>query len=131
MSVLGFSVLLIVFLILLLMGRPEKRKRPKKERRITPRHKASLRVRYKLPPEEEGISWIGDISRGGARIFLNKDLRKLKIGESLEIEIHSPSKADPLLVKGNIVWLKESNAGVQFDEMIQSNIEKIIHRADK
>ena len=48
-----------------------------------------LRIKYETSLEE-GISWIRDISESGARLFLNKNLKFLQIGEPLKIEINLP-----------------------------------------
>lgn len=128
------SVLLLVFAVLLLISRTrrssERSRRPvrggvKQERRAHPRYKTSLRIKYKTPIEE-GISWIKDISQSGARLFLNNTLKTLGIGDPLEIEIDLPYEAQPILVKGNIVWSKDDDAGFRFAEVIKDDIDRIM-----
>ena len=131
-NLLGGSILVLVFVVLLIVGHsrrtiPGEQKRDAfaRERRGAPRYKTSLRIRYKTPLEE-GISWIKDISKSGARIFLNNTLKTLMIGEQLIIEIDMPFTADPVLVKGSIVWSRDEDAGFRFVESVQEDIEKII-----
>ena len=126
MNLLGVTFLVVIFLTLLIISRPTKRPAPKfsKERRACPRHKTSLRIRYKTPVEE-GVSWIRDISESGARLFLNRALRSLEIGKSLEIEIDLPDGSQPIAVQGNIVWAGENDAGLHFDK-VEGDISKAI-----
>lgn len=125
----------VVFLILILVTlftvdyyakRPPKPEKPaEKERRAYPRYKTSLRIRYKTP-SEEGVSWIKDISEGGARLFLNKTLKTLNVGESLGIEISLPNDTDPIVIEGNIVWSTNDDAGFNFDKILQGDVNRII-----
>jgi hypothetical protein len=124
------SILVLVFAVLLIITHskrtPARPRGPfKKERRSHPRYKTSLRIKYKTPIDE-GISWIKDISRSGARLFLNNTLKTVAVGEPLEIEISLPYDVQPILVKGNIVWAQDSDAGLHFVEAIQEDIDKII-----
>ena len=127
----GVSILLLIFAILLAISQPRRApatassRPPNKERRAHPRYKTSLRIKYKTPLEE-GISWIKDISKSGARLFLNNTLKTLGIGDSLEIEIALPYEAQPVTVQGNIVWSKDEDAGFQFEKILQGSIERII-----
>ncbi|UCD55514.1 MAG: PilZ domain-containing protein [Candidatus Omnitrophota bacterium] len=128
LSAIGF--LLFAFVALVIIERHERKpQNPKKtykeERRAYPRYKVSLRVKYKTALEE-GISWIEDISEGGARLFLNKALKTLQVGESLGIEITIPPDSSPILVHGNIVWSKDAYAGLSFSKVITGDIQKII-----
>ncbi len=131
---LGISILILIFAILLIVSNyggtsasplSKSRKSSEKERRTSPRYKTSLRVRYKTPLEE-GISWIRDISEGGARLFLNKTLKTLEIGESLGIEITLPHEAQPISIEGNIAWAEEDDAGIDFDKVVEGDINRII-----
>ena len=131
---LGVSILILVFAILLIIGNYSKtsaaslskaRKSSEEERRTYARYKTSLRVKYKTPLEE-GISWIRDISEGGARLFLNRTLKTLEIGESLGIEISLPHETQPISIEGNIVWSKEDDAGINFDKVVEGDINRII-----
>lgn len=105
-----------------------KRKTRKRERRIYPRYKTSLRIKYKTP-SEEGISWVKDISRGGVRVFLNDPFR---VGTSLKIEVNLPHDSSPILVQGSVVWKQEvqEDAGISFDEAEQKDINRIIRYID-
>ena len=132
---LGLSFLMLVLAALLIISNYGKKstsfkKPPKKERRACPRYKTSLRIKYKTPLEE-GISWIRDISESGARLFLNKTLKTLEIGESLGIEINLPDNPQPTIIQGNIVWSREDDAGFDFDRVIQGDINRIIQYIDK
>ena len=131
---LGVSILILVFAILLIISNyggtsasvlSKSRKSSEKERRAHPRYSTSLRVKYKTPLEE-GISWIRDISEGGARLFLNRTLKTLEIGESLGIEINLPHEVQPISIEGNIVWAKEEDAGINFDKVVEGDINRII-----
>ena len=119
-----------MFAILIFIGRYTKRSSPNRrmsarERRACPRHKTSLRIKYKTPLEE-GVSWIRDISENGARLFLNKALKTLEIGKQLGIEISLPDDPQPILVRGNIVWSEEDSAGFNFQEVAQGDINRIL-----
>ncbi len=123
------GLLILVFVTLLIVDNYGKRakfkKLSEKERRAYPRHKIALRIKYKTPLEE-GISWIKDISEGGVRIFLNNILKTLEVGESLEVEINLPYDAPSIFIRGNIVWSKEDDAGINFGDVIQGDINRII-----
>ena len=124
------SILILVFAILVLLTHAKRTvERPrgffKKERRTYPRYETSLRIKYKTPIEE-GISWIKDVSRSGARLFLNNALKTVAIGQPLELEINLPSDAQPILLKGNIVWAQDTDAGFHFIEAVDGDIDKII-----
>jgi hypothetical protein len=112
--------------ILLMIGNYEKKPAAfKNEKRAYPRYKTSLRIKY-TTPLEEGISWIKDISEKGARLFLNSTLKTLEIGESLGIEINVPYDPQPIIIQGNIVWSKEDDAGINFGNVVQGDINSII-----
>lgn len=96
-----------------------------KEKRTYSRYKTTLRIYYKTQLEQ-GISWIKDISENGARLFLHKGLKTLKIGESLGIEINLPKENQSLFIEGNIVWFKDDDAGFNFDKIIKGDIKKLI-----
>ena len=127
MQLLSLSILLLLIVVLLYMENYTRRATTsfKKEKRVHPRHKASLRIKYKTP-FEEGISWIKDISESGARLILNKTLKTLEIGQSLGIEINLPDYAQPIVIQGNIVWSKEDDAGFNFDRIEQGEIKSVI-----
>ena len=123
---LGISGLILLLAALLIIGNYiEKPAASKKERRAHPRYKTSLRIKYKTPLEE-GISWIRDISEKGARLFLNSTLKTLEIGEFLGIEISVPYDPQPVIIRGNIVWAKEDDAGFNFGDVIQGDINRIM-----
>ena len=130
MNLFGVSVLILIFAMLFVIGNYGKKsdrfkKRSKNERRAHARYKTSLRIRYETSAEE-GVSWIKDISEKGARLFLNNTLKTLEIGESLGIEIDMPYGLQSTLVRGNIVWLKEDNAGINFDNVVQGDLNRVI-----
>ena len=128
----GAFVLLLILVILAIISRYEtaqivsvrrrRRKRPKKEARMHPRYKTSLRVKYNTSLEE-GISWIKDVSLNGAQLFLNKGL---ELGTSLNLEVKLPNDSKTILVKGDIVWVKEHNAGFHFREHDDSEINRLV-----
>ena len=130
MNLLGVSVLILIFVILLIISnygkKPTRFKKPsKKERRACPRYKTSLRIKY-ATSIEEGVSWIKDISEKGARLFLNNTLKTLEVGESLGIEINLPYDTQPVFIQGNIVWFEDDDAGFQFEKIVQEDINRII-----
>ena len=129
-NLLGISILILIFAFLLIIGNYEKKpttakKGSKKERRTCRRYKTPLRIKYKSPLEE-GISWIKDISESGVRLFLNNNLKTLKIGESLRIEINLPDDPQPIIVQGNIIWSKGDDAGFNFDKIIQGTVSRVL-----
>ncbi|MDD5681047.1 MAG: PilZ domain-containing protein [Candidatus Omnitrophica bacterium] len=101
-----------------------KNKSFKKERRVYPRYKASLGIKYKTPATE-GISWVSDVSRGGLRLFLSDKI--FEIGNVLQLEISLPGDTAPIFAKGNIAWVKNDEAGINFNEVKQDDINRIIH----
>ncbi|MBN1872327.1 MAG: PilZ domain-containing protein [Candidatus Omnitrophica bacterium] len=130
-ALIGLFMLLLVLIILAIISRYEtaqivsvkrKKKKPNKEARMHPRYKTSLRVKYNTPIEE-GISWIKDVSLQGAQLFLNKGL---DIGTSLDIEVKLPNDSSPILVTGDIVWIKENNAGFHFRGEKETEINRLV-----
>lgn len=134
-SLLGVSVLILIFAILLFIGHYGRRetrfkKVYKKEKRAHPRYKTSLRIKYKAP-SGEGVSWIRDISESGARLFLNSTLKTLQVGESLGLEINLPYEAQPVSIEGSIVWSEDNDAGFHFDKVIEGDINRIVQYISK
>jgi len=101
--------------------RRRKRELPK-ETRLAPRYKTSLRIKYNTSIEE-GISWIRDVSVNGAQLFLNKSL---ETGTRLNIEINLPHESNPIFVMGDIIWVKENNAGFHFIEKGHGEINRLV-----
>ena len=95
------------------------------ERRGRPRHKRTLRIQYKTDLEE-GTSWIKDISESGARILLPRNPNTFQAGKHLKIEITLPDNTESTHVKGNIVWLKDREAGFHFKQITQGDIRKVV-----
>lgn len=98
-----------------------KKKFFKRERRIFPRYRTLLRIKYKSPVEE-GISWIKDISRGGVRLFLNN----LDIGTVLSMEINLPYDKNSIFAQGSIVWRRGTDSGLIFGAAEQDDLSRII-----
>ena len=98
-----------------------KKKIFRRARRIFPRYKALLRIRYKTPLEE-GISWIKDISRGGVRLFLNS----LALETVLSMEINLPYDRKPIFAQGNIVWRRGTDSGLSFGAVEQDDLSRIL-----
>jgi len=105
-----------------LMVKPAKRTPRERDKRSYKRYKTTLRIKYKTSFEEE-LSWIKDISRGGARIFLSK---RPADGTSLTLEINLPFDTEPIFFKGSIIWHKQDAAGLIFDKAPQRDITRII-----
>lgn len=98
-----------------------KKKFFRRDRRVFPRYNALLRIKYKTPLEE-GISWIKDISRGGARLFLNN----LAVGTVLSLEINLPYDQNSIFAQGNIVWRRGTDSGLNFGAAEQDDLTRII-----
>jgi len=94
-----------------------------KERRIYLRYKTLLRTKYKTNTEQS-ISWISDISRGGLRLFLAN--KTFTIGVPLQVEIDLPHPQKPIFAQGNIVWMKEGEAGLSFSEVDRGDVSRVI-----
>jgi len=93
----------------------------KKERRAFPRYQTFLKARYKTPLED-GISWIKDISRGGARVFLNN----LDLGTIVSLEVELPYNRRPIFMQGNVVWKRGTDSGVRFGAAEQDDLTRIL-----
>jgi len=99
------------------------KKETNKERRTYHRHKTLLRTKYKTNTEQ-GISWISDISRGGLRLFLAN--KTFTIGTPLQVEIGLPHPQKPIFAQGNIVWMKEGEAGLSFSDVARGDVNRVI-----
>ena len=104
-----------------------RRKSYTRERRIYPRYKTLLRVKYNTPLEE-GVAWIKDISRTGVRFILENPL---EIGTLLKLEISVPYDPKPVFAQGNIVWMQDDNAGFRFDKVEQEELDRIMQDIGK
>jgi len=95
------------------------------ERRIYPRYKTALRIKYKIPLElKESICWVKDISRGGLQLFLIDNLN-LKIGTLLSLEINLPYDNKPIFAQSRIVWTQGDDTGLSFDTVEEEDINRI------
>ena len=99
-----------------------RRSKPKKEKRLFPRCETSLEAKYQAL-SEEGISWIRDISSGGARLFVSKSL---EAGTPLRMQVQLPYDSNRVVIKGTVVWSRKNDAGLSFDETSQEGIGRII-----
>lgn len=107
------------------ISRNFRRKIMAEERRIYPRYRTSLRIKYKIPLElKESISWIKDISRGGLRLLLI-DNPNLEIGTLLSLEINLPYDKKPILAQSRIAWTRSDDAGLSFDAVKEEDINRI------
>ncbi len=139
-NIIGIGFLALIFVVLLIVNRlgrtstAYQSKLPKRtgksDRRTYPRYEAALRIKYKTQLNE-GVSWIENISEGGTRLYLDNTLRALGMGEPLEIEVSLPNDIQPIIIKGDIVWLKDDNAGLRFVETIKADIEKIMQYVNR
>lgn len=93
----------------------------KDERRIFPRFKTMLRIKYGTPLEE-GISWVKDIGRGGMRLFLNT----IKVGTAMSLEITLPGETKPIFAQGDVIWSRGSDSGLSFGSVEQGDVSKIL-----
>lgn len=72
---------------------------------------------------KEYLGSVGTISLGGLSFSSNA---VLKMGNSLELNVASPSGHDNINVKGQIVWLSNNNSyGVKFQNMAEDTLIKI------
>ncbi|MBN3040167.1 MAG: PilZ domain-containing protein [Candidatus Omnitrophica bacterium] len=76
------------------------------ERRKYKRIKDRLVVICKLPKNAkvEELGSTGDISSGGAKIYIPKNLAK---GEKIDFDISLLNDAIPILAHGEVVWVKK------------------------
>ena len=85
------------------------------ERRKFLRFPLQLRSRY---TEENEDNWkecsVVDISREGMGVIIHL-VEAIRKGALLKIEIHAPMQDDPIMVEGNLVWLKEINDDPRFN----------------
>ena len=137
LSILIGSIILFIFAVALAVNQrreasalsmsgdyKERPSRTRKERRLHIRHKVSLPIRYKTALQErEDISWMRDISRGGARFFVNKSFTP---GTSLKIEVKLPFDAQPIFFQGSIVWYRNDEAGLSFERASHGDVDRII-----
>ena len=94
-----------------------------KERRAYLRYKTLLRAKYKTDTVR-GMSWISDISKGGLRLFLADTT--FTIGSPLQVEIDLPPAQKQISVQGNIVWMKEGEAGLSFSEVKRGDVNRVV-----
>lgn len=105
------------------------------ERRVYPRARLSADIRYRRCGEESGLDVFKegravDISEGGIGILL-ETYEKLAVNDNLELKLRLPITSQFMLVRGNILWMKELEAGkwyrygITFIE-IDPNDKKII-----
>lgn len=102
------------------------------ERRIYPRVKVGIGVRYKLCKKEEiSVFQEGrtkDISEGG--IFL-ESRDKMQVGDKLELKLRLPLTAHFIIVTGKVMWSKDAqkeqcyHCGISFVD-IDPNDRKLI-----
>ncbi len=84
------------------------------ERRIHPRARVDIRVRYK-PHGIKGVlhvfkeARIKDISEGG--FLLVEAQEKLEVNSVLEFKFRLPSMAHFILLRGDVVWVKDLEPG--------------------
>lgn len=79
------------------------------ERRIYPRAKLDVGIRYKLYTPGGGIQVfkegrVRDISEGG---LLLEALEELEVGDKLEFKLRLPGVSHFMLLRGTVVWVKE------------------------
>ena len=104
------------------------------DRRRSPRVRATI-VEYSPVDNEEisELSFTENISAGGICIFTPHNLA---VGSDLALKIFIPYNHDPLIVKGKIVWKRDSrfldqtpernlDIGIQFTEIDQTDCKSI------
>ena len=52
--------------------------------------------------------------------------KTLEIGQSLGLEINIPYDVQPVIIEGNIVWSKENDAGINFGNVVQGDLNRVI-----
>lgn len=83
------------------------------EKRKFMRFSTSVDVKYRvLERAIEGSSLSRDFSREGIGFTGN---RSMPSGANLELEINIPGEIAPIFATGEVVWVKESSKGGEFD----------------
>ena len=78
----------------------------KTEKRICKRFPIKLNAQYLQKNEEWKGCTISDISRCGIGITVNMQ-ESIPIGSSLQLEIISPKKEEPIKATGVLIWIKQ------------------------
>ncbi len=104
------------------------------EKRAYPRVPVKLPVKYRLVDDMAGIQSIlemrktetntntHDISLGGMYIVSDQ---KLTVGNILHLDITLPGKAKRLAAFGEVVWSKDSGAGLRFMMIKSEDLEAL------
>ncbi len=104
------------------------------EKRAYPRVPVKLPVKYRLVDDMAGIQSIlemrktetntntNDISLGGMYIVSDQ---KLTVGNILHLDITLPGKAKRLAAFGEVVWSKDSGAGLRFMMIKSEDLEAL------
>ena len=107
-----------------------------RERRRYVRSNGLVLVDYKSL-QMEGRSSVFDVSGAGVRLTLDKELR---VGSQVELEIYLPGDSQPVLTKGEVVWVQKCKekadtqieppkecfyTGIKFTVIDESNRTKI------
>ncbi|MCQ9208158.1 MAG: PilZ domain-containing protein [Omnitrophica bacterium] len=75
------------------------------ERRKYVRSDGLVLVNYRIPETKiEGKSSAHDVSGMGVRIIIDN---KIKLQTTVEMEIYLPGNSQPVLAKGNVIWVKK------------------------
>jgi hypothetical protein len=80
------------------------------ERRQAPRHLTILRVGALIGPEGRELCLIRNISAGGLMVHVYS---RHEYGESVAVELKGNQQT-----KGKVIWVCDSNIGIQFDDPI-------------
>ena len=113
----------------------------KKERRKFPRITVELIVRYKIlsPAEQQFEGTTKNISGGGVCLVAREQYTS---GTVMAMEIKFPHSINPAVVKGRVVWSKESGLGpspagrprfdngIEFEEISDSDRQQIIKQVN-
>lgn len=81
------------------------------ERRSTERHLKILRVGTLIVGERRELCLVRNVSAGGVSAHVYS---KLQPGEPLMVELKASQP-----VQGRVIWVRDSNAGIQFDAPIE------------
>ena len=71
---------------------------------------SEVQIQRIVPEAGEVVAWGADLSEGGIGLLANSPLQ---MGEEIALQISVPESADPILVKGLIVWTKATKPGLR------------------
>ena len=107
---------------------------PAEERRIFERFSARFPVKFKDTREEYGTEvFLRDASAEGMRIFTKE---RFFLNDQIALEVSLPDGGSPLVLNGQVVWVKLLNLslwdiGLQFPEINFIKMQRLFKLADE